>query len=134
MKTTATSILASLITMLLIDGVWLTTMSKRFYSTQISHLMASQPSLLPAIIFYIIYAVALGLIIVMPAANDSQPYTKVFLLGLLFGLAAYGTYDLTNQATLKNWPTIVTIVDLAWGGLLTGTVAVIATYITKYFS
>jgi uncharacterized membrane protein len=59
---------------------------------------------------------------------------KVFILGAILGLVAYATYDLTNQATLKDWSTIVTVVDLVWGTLLTGTVAVIATYCARLFS
>ena len=133
MKTTLIAFAAVIVTMAIIDGAWLATMSKSFYGVQLKHLMAASPNLLPAIIFYLIYAIALAVIIVVPATKGTVDYRNVFLLGLLFGLAAYGTYDLTNQATLKQWPTLVTIVDLTWGSLLTGTVSTVAVYVTKYF-
>ena len=133
MKTTLIAFAAVIVTMAIIDGVWLTTMSKSFYGVQLKHLMAARPNLLPAFIFYLIYAIALAIIIVVPATKGTVDYRNVFLLGMLFGLAAYGTYDLTNQATLKQWPTLVTIVDLTWGALLTGTVSAVAVYVTRYF-
>jgi uncharacterized membrane protein len=58
---------------------------------------------------------------------------EIFLLGALLGLFGYGTYDLTNQATLKEWPTVVTVVDLVWGALLTGVVSIIAVSLTLLF-
>lgn len=65
-----------------------------------------------------------------------RPYTgylEVLFLGLLFGMVTYGTYDLTNQVTLKNWPWIVTVIDIAWGSCLVGAVSLISTFVTRYF-
>lgn len=134
MKTTIIAYLTSLVPMLIIDFIWLITMSKRFYSIHISHLMSGSPKLLPAAIFYLIYAFGVAVLVVSPAIHNQNSIGRVFLLGLLFGLVAYGTYDLTNQATLKNWPTIVTLVDLAWGAFVTGITAVISFYLTRLFS
>ena len=133
MKTTIIAYLTSLVPMLMIDFVWLITMSKRFYSVHIGHLMSGSPKLLPAAIFYLIYALGVAVFIIVPAIHNQSSIGKVFLLGLLFGLVAYGTYDLTNQATLKNWPTIVTLVDLAWGAFVTGIVSIISFYLTRLF-
>jgi uncharacterized membrane protein len=69
--------------------------------------------------------------VAVPAVNDDWGFLKIFLLGALLGLVAYGTYDLTNQATLKEWPSIVTVVDLVWGSLLTGVVSIISVAITR---
>jgi len=90
--------------------------------------------MLPVILFYAIFILGLIILVVSPALSGNYSYLKLFLYGALFGLVAYGTYDLTNQATLKNWPAIVTVVDLIWGSLLTGTVAVITKFIIKFFS
>jgi uncharacterized membrane protein len=69
--------------------------------------------------------------VVVPLVSTGSGAFKPLLTGVMLGLFAYGTYDLTNQATLKNWPTIVTIVDLIWGALLTGVVSAISFSITR---
>ncbi|MFC1625890.1 DUF2177 family protein [Patescibacteria group bacterium] len=134
MMKVAVSFVSSLVCMLTIDAIWLKIMSKAFYTRHIGQLMAATPRLLPAGIFYLIYTFALTFLVVIPALQNNFSLTKTFALGALFGLAAYATYDLTNQATIKNWPTIVTVVDLIWGALLTGVVATAAFLITKHFS
>lgn len=120
--------------MLAIDAVWLSTMAKTFYAKHIGHLMAENPNLAPAGIFYVIYTVALSVLVVVPAVQSDSGPLRVFLLGALLGFSSYATYDLTNQATLKSWPTTVSVVDMAWGAVLTGLVALIAFYITKHFA
>ncbi|MBP9851308.1 MAG: DUF2177 family protein [Candidatus Pacebacteria bacterium] len=134
MKNILISLVSALVSMLAIDAVWLSTMAKTFYSKHIGHLMAESPNLLPAGIFYLIYTFALSVLVVVPAIHNGSSTLRVFLLGALFGFTAYATYDLTNQATLKSWPTVVTVVDMAWGAALTGVTAVIAFYLTKYFA
>jgi uncharacterized membrane protein len=131
MKTFFLAYVFFLVIMLAIDAVWLVTMSKRFYKPRIGELMADSPRVVPAVVFYLIYALGAALLVVVPAVNNDKGYLVVFLLGALLGLVAYGTYDLTNQATLKTWPTIVTAVDLAWGSLLTGVVSIISTALTR---
>lgn len=120
--------------MIIIDFIWLTLMMKPFYQKQIGHLMTNTPAMFPVILFYVIFILGLIVLIISPALTGNYSYLKLFLYGALFGLVAYGTYDLTNQATLKNWPAIVTIVDLIWGTLLTGTVSIITKFIIKFFS
>lgn len=131
MKEFITSYLSALISLLIIDGTWLFIMSKRFYSVHLASLMSETPKLLPAILFYLIYILCLVVLVVLPAVKNNTQYLHVFLYGALLGLAAYGTYDLTNQSTIKDWPVIVTVVDLIWGTMLTAVIAVIATYFTK---
>ncbi len=134
MKIYIISFLASLLPLLVIDAVWLTTMAKRFYNHHLGHILAESPKLLPAGFFYLIYSLGITYFVVMPAIQGSFGYGKTFLIGALLGFIAYATYDLTNHATVKDWPTIVTCLDLVWGSLLTGTVSIIAVYITKSLS
>jgi uncharacterized membrane protein len=133
MKTILITYLSSLLPMIIIDSVWLGTMAKRFYSIHIGSLMASSLRIIPAVLFYLLYPLGITFFVVMPALEGSHNFLKVFLFGALLGLVAYGTYDLTNQATLREWPSIVTIVDLIWGASLTGTVSVIAVYLSRIF-
>lgn len=123
-----------LIPMLAIDAVWLFTMSKRFYAMRIGSLLAEKPRLLPAGLFYLIYAFGAAVLVVVRVVSNQTGYLKTFLFGAILGVFAYATYDLTNQATLKEWPPVVTVVDLAWGGLLTGVVSIIAVALTRAFT
>lgn len=122
-----------LISMALIDGIWLGLVLKRFYVPNIGHLLNDSIAIGPAVIFYLLYGIALNVFVVLPALRNHTGYLHLWLLGLLFGMVTYGTYDLTNQAALKNWPWIVTIVDIAWGSFLVGAVSVISTFATRYF-
>lgn len=122
-----------LIPMLAIDAVWLFTMSRRFYSQQIGSLLADSPRLAPAAVFYLIYALGASILVVVRAVDEGSGYLQVILWGALLGLFAYATYDLTNEATLKEWPVIVTVVDLIWGAFLTAVVSVISVALTRAF-
>lgn len=127
-----TSFLTALLSMVAIDAVWLTAM-KPFYMSRIGHLLADGPNMVPGALLYMLYAIGLTVLIVLPALTYNYSITKVFALGLLFGLVAYGAYDLTNHTTMRDWPLAMTIVDMAWGAVLTGVVVSIATYATKLF-
>lgn len=122
-----------MISMILIDGLWLALMLKRLYLPNVGHLFNESIAILPTVIFYILYGIALNVFVVLPALKNNTGYLEILLLGLLFGMVTYGTYDLTNQVTLKDWPWIVTIVDIAWGSCLVGAASLISTYITRYF-
>lgn len=131
MKSFFISYVAAFVSMLAIDAVWLSVMAKRFYTSHIGHLLADAPRFVPAGIFYLLYIFGVVFFVVSPALASGAGLLKVFLSGALLGLFAYATYDLTNQATLKSWPTIVTLVDLTWGALLTGTITVIAVVVSR---
>lgn len=124
--------LATFIPLAILDGIWLTLIAKSFYSAKIGHLMAAQPTWWAALLFYPLYALGLAYFIVTP--NKGASLITVFLIGAFFGIVAYATYDLTNQATLKNWPIAVTIVDILWGGIVSGLASGAAVAILKYFS
>jgi uncharacterized membrane protein len=105
-----------------IDFVWLGLIAKGFYASQVGPLLLKKPNLPAAIVFYFVYTAGLLYLVVLPAIRDAS-ITHAALIGTIFGLLAYGTYDLTNLATLKGWTTKLAIVDMAWGGILTGLTA-----------
>lgn len=111
---------------LAIDIVWLTLIAKNFYAKYIGYLMAKNPNLLAALVFYLIFIAGLVFFVITPAL-DKKMWTYALLAGVFFGLVTYATYDLTNLATVKNWPIIVTIADLIWGMFVSAAVSV-ATY------
>ena len=127
------SAVSSLILMLALDALWLTFMLKRFYAPRIGPLMADSPQFTAAGVFYLIYAAGIAFFVVVPVVQSGAGAWKVFLTGALLGLLCYATYDLTNQATLRAWPLSLTVVDMAWGALLTGTVSLIACSLTRHF-
>ncbi len=107
-----------------IDMLWLGLIAKNFYAKQIGFLMKSDINWTAAIVFYLLFIVGLVLFVIMPAV-EKHSWLHALLFGALFGLISYATYDLTNLATLKDWPLFVTIVDLAWGATLGAIVSVI---------
>lgn len=112
---------------LALDALWLGVITRNFYKEQIGFLMKSNVNWTAALIFYILFIVGLVLFVISPAlANGS--WVQALLMGALFGLVTYATYDLTNLATLKDWPLLVTVVDLIWGAFISAAVSV-ATYI-----
>lgn len=105
-----------------IDAIWLGVIAKNLYASKIGHLMADRPNLLAAFIFYVINIVGIIIFAVNPGlAKNSIQTTLIY--GALYGFLTYATYDLTNLATLKDWPLSVTIIDLIWGTVLSATVA-----------
>lgn len=113
---------------LVIDMIWLGLIAKNFYAKQIGFLMKSNINWLAAIIFYLLFIVGLVLFVIMPAMQKNS-WLQALLFGALFGLITYATYDLTNLATIKDWPVLVTIIDLIWGTTVAGAVSVISFFI-----
>jgi len=107
-----------------IDMLWLGVVAKNFYRTQIGHLMKTDINWIAAIVFYLIFIVGLVVFVISPAI-DKGSWTHALIFGALFGLVCYATYDLTNLALAKDWPLLVTIVDLTWGAVLASSVSVI---------
>lgn len=124
----------ALLSMLVLDGIWLSIMAQRFYMPQLGHLTAATINFVPAAFFYPLYNFGLAYLVLAPALQAHESLRTIFFSGALFGLVAYATYDLTNQTTLKDWSTLLTLVDIAWGTLVTGTVAVLSAAVTNYFS
>lgn len=132
MKVFLTSLAATSTILLILDVLWLGLVAPAFYRSQIGHLLKPSFSLAPAIAFYVVYALAITFLVVVPALRAGS-LTQALITGAVFGFAAYATYDLTNHATLRDWPLIVTLVDLAWGTFLTTVVAGGATYLVQRF-
>ena len=108
-----------LVVMLVLDLLWLGVLAKPLYQAAIGHLMAPQPSWPAALLFYVVFALGLTLFGVWPQA-DAPGLLRTLLMGALFGFFAYATYDLTNLATLRNWPIGITLIDMAWGSTVSG--------------
>jgi uncharacterized membrane protein len=111
-----------------IDAVWLTTIAKSFYAKQLGYLMSKNPNLFAALVFYLIFIAGLVVFVINPSL-DKKSWTSAVLMGALFGLVTYSTYDLTNLATIKDWPFIITVIDLMWGTILSASVSVITYFI-----
>jgi uncharacterized membrane protein len=126
MNETAVASITVLVVMGIADAAWLVTMTPRFYRRFIPDLLLEQPSIVPAIGFYLLYAVGVMVLVVSPALDAATGLGRVAGTGALLGAAAYGTYDLTNQATLKGWRWPVTVVDITWGASLTALVTTLA--------
>ena len=105
-----------------IDMVWLAVVAKNFYQKQIGFLMKPDINWLAAIIFYLLFITGLAIFVITPAMVK-QSWVHALLYGALFGLVTYATYDLTNLATVKDWPLLVTVVDLVWGSVLAASVS-----------
>lgn len=123
----------TLILFLAADMAWLSTMTGRFYRPILGDLLLAKPNLAPAAAFYLLYPAGLMLFVVLPALRGGGA-AHAAVWGALFGLFTYGTYDLTNQATLRNWSTTLTVVDVAWGTLLGAGAAAGATWITAWLT
>jgi len=113
-----------------IDMVWLGLIAKSFYAKHIGYLMKPDINWTAAILFYLLFIVGLVLFVIIPAIEKGS-WVHSLLFGALFGLITYATYDLTNLATLKDWPLLVTIVDLAWGAVLAASVSIITYFIAN---
>ncbi|QFT30745.1 DUF2177 family protein [Roseibium porphyridii] len=100
-----------------VDYVWLSQVATRFYFDRIGHLLMDKPNMAAAGAFYIIYIVGIVIFAVAPALKSESLMTAI-VYGALFGFFTYATYDVTNYATLKNWPVIVAVVDISWGTVL----------------
>lgn len=114
--------LGSGVVMAVLDAVWLTAVGPRLYRPAIGELLAPQPNLRVAVLFYLIYVGGIVFLAVTPALRDGSAL-RAAVSGAVLGLVAYATYDLTNQATLRVWPAHLTLIDLAWGTCVTAAAA-----------
>lgn len=117
-----------------IDMIWLGLVAKNFYAKQIGFLMKSNINWVAAILFYLLFIGGLVVFVIEPSLVKEK-WLHAVLLGALFGLITYATYDLTNLATIKDWPLLVTVIDLIWGSVLAASVSVITYLIaSKWFA
>lgn len=111
--------------------VWLGVIAKNLYQKQIGHLLSPTVNWPPAVIFYLVYIFGIVYFAVLPGIEKDSLKT-VLINAALFGTIAYATYDLTNLATLKDWPTTIVYIDLLWGATLTSLVATASYYIALW--
>ena len=118
---------------LALDFVWLSNAARTIYKPRLGAMLLETPNLPVAAVFYVLYAAAIVILAVTPAL-DAGSWLRAALLGAILGAAAYGTYDITNLATLKNWPVFVSAVDMAWGTIVTATAAIAGYAAARYLS
>lgn len=124
--------LATSLVFLIIDGIWLGVVAWPFYKSEIGQLL-KPISIAPAIIFYVIYVVAMIYFVISPNLNPYD-WKNVLMMGFMLGVVCYATYDLTNLATLKDWSWKVSLIDIIWGGFVTSTTTSIVAYLFRGMS
>ncbi len=124
--------LVVLVVFFAIDLFWLGVVAKNLYSKYLGYLMAPQVNWTAAIIFYILFIIGLMIFVLLPAL-DKQSLMHALVYGALFGFFTYATYDLTNLATIRDWPITITIIDLIWGTSLSAAVSSISYLIITTF-
>jgi len=111
-----------------IDLLWLGIIAKKLYQNQIGHLLKTDVNWVAAIIFYLLFIGGLVIFVLMPAVEKGS-IVQALYMGALFGLLTYATYDLTNLATMKDWPLQITLIDLAWGTFLGASTSTISYFL-----
>ena len=114
-----------------IDMVWLGLIAKNIYAKYLGQFLSNDVNWLAAIVFYLIYIAGISVFAIYPAVEKNSLVHAV-MLGAFFGLVAYATYDLTNYATIKDWPVTIVVIDLIWGTFLTASVATAGFYIIRF--
>jgi uncharacterized membrane protein len=131
-KTYGIAYAGTLISFLLIDAIWLGVVAKNIYRDQLGELMLPSPNLAVAATFYLFFAMAIVALAVRPGLDAGAIWSAIGY-GAVLGLAAYGTYDMTNLSTLKGWPVSLSIIDLAWGTVLTSAASASGYAAVRYF-
>lgn len=123
--------LITLVVFFVIDIFWLGVVAKKLYSKELGFIMSDRPNWTVAIIFYLVFIMGLVFFVINPAM-EKDAWQYALFVGMFFGFVTYATYDLTNLATLKNWPLKITLIDLAWGTSLGGAVSTLSFFILKW--
>ncbi len=122
----------AIITFLILDALWLGVIATKFFQRSIGHLMADSINFPAALGFYLVYVVGVVIFAIAPALTAAS-WTTAALYGGLFGFFAFATYDMTNYATLRDWPFTMVVVDVAWGTFVTASTALGGYYAAKMF-
>ena len=123
----------TLLVFLLVDFIWLGAVAKQFYQRRLGHLFAENVNWPAAFLFYLLFVLGIMVFVVYPAAK-AQAAIQALWMGMLFGLVAYATFDLTSLALIKGWPLTIVVVDLIWGTVLSGIVSLAGYGILKWVS
>ena len=127
-----TAYISTAIVFFTIDFIWLSKMTGLFYRVRMGDMLLDQPNFAVAGAFYLVYVAGIVYFAVMPALNSGQ-WTNALISGAILGFVAYGTYDMTNLATLKNWSWSLSIVDMLWGTFLTAVASTAGYFVTQKF-
>ncbi|QZD72701.1 DUF2177 family protein [Pseudomonas sp. 3-2] len=127
MKKALIAYVATLLAFLLLDGLWLGVLMAPTYRELLGSLMLEKPLLVPAAVFYCLYVIGCVVFVVLP----SLTWQRAARMGALLGLVAYGTYDLTNWATLRGWSAQVSLMDWAWGTFATALACMVGFFVTS---
>jgi uncharacterized membrane protein len=122
-----------LVALIAIDLIWLLGVAKNVYRDQMGDLMATEPKLLAGLAFYLLYALGVCIFVIVPALSK-QSWMHALLYGALFGFFCYMTYDLTNLAVVRNFPTQLAFIDMAWGSFVTALCASFAYWVGNRLS
>lgn len=123
--------LFTFIVFLIVDLLWLGVVAKSLYQKYLGHLLSDRVNWPAAFIFYFLYVLGVSVFAIYPAIGKNSVVHAV-TMGALFGFFAYATYDLTNLATLKNWPLPIVVIDIIWGAILTAIVSYAGYHIAKW--
>jgi len=130
-KSALLSYFLTLIVFLIVDLVWLGFIARGLYKKYLGSFLSENVNWTAAIIFYLIYVIGIFIFAIQPAINKDSAMHAI-IMGSIFGALAYATYDLTNLATLKDWPLPIVIIDIVWGSILTLIVSLAGFYIVKW--
>ena len=123
--------LSTIVTFLILDAIWLGFVAKDFYAKQLSLYLTDDVIWSSALIFYIIFNIGLLILVILPSIEKNS-YATLIIYALTYGLVTFATYDLTNLATVKEWPLIVSVVDMAWGMFVAFSSASVAFFANKH--
>ena len=130
-KSILISYLLTFIVFLMIDMLWLGVIAKNIYQKYLGNFLTDNVNWTAAIIFYLIFVAGISIFTIYPAVNKGSVFYAI-MMGALFGFFTYATYDLTNLATLKDWPLSIVFIDIIWGSVLSALVSLSGFYIVKW--
>ena len=125
--------LSFFIALITIDLIWLLGIAKNLYRNDMGDLMATEPKLIAGLAFYLLYALGVCIFVIVPALSK-QSWLYALQYGALFGFFCYMTYDLTNLAVVRNFPTQLAFIDMAWGSVVTALCASFAYWVGNKIS
>ncbi len=120
--------LSFLTSLIVVDMIWLLGIAKTLYRNEMGDLMASEPKLLAGLAFYLLYSIGVCIFVIVPAISKQSLFDAV-LYGALFGFFCYMTYDLTNLAVIRNFPTQLAFIDMAWGSFVTAVLSALSYWV-----
>jgi uncharacterized membrane protein len=133
MKNTIISYILTFVVFLMVDMLWLGILAKNLYKKYLGGFITDKVNWTAALIFYLIYVAGISIFVIYPAVNKGSAGNAI-LMGALFGVVTYATYDLTNLATLKGWPLSIVFIDICWGAVLSAIVGFSGYHIVKWLN